>query len=184
MPSITTQRLLGWPSPGSPGSSQEAAFRDKYLVRMNAVPVVKTLWVHRAVRVHFNALCLFMQKNGEKLGEKVDDWGFANRDIRGFAGIKSYHAFALAGDLEALENVLGIRATTFPIKKTREVAKLLGMKWGYDYQGRPDPMHFEFTGSRARARWIKSRLVKPTKRSRRLAELCNMDVKDFCNRIK
>lgn len=183
MPTVTLQRALGWNSPGEPGSLQEARFRQNYLTKMDAVPVVKTLWIHKAVRVHFNVLCLFLQRNGEKLGEKVDDWGFANRPIRG-STVDSYHRFALAGDVEALENVMGIRRTTFPVTKTRRVAKLVGLTWGYDFSGRPDPMHFEFRGSKTRARWLRWRLTHKTKRSRELAKLCDMSMETFIERIK
>lgn len=189
MPSVTTQAVLGWRSPGSPGSLQESAWKAKYLVRAEAIHSVKTLLLHRAVVVHFNALNLYLQKNGAKLGEKVDDWGWANRDIRGFSGTKSYHAWALAEDLDATEHPLGQRHTTFADNERerneiRLVCKLLGLRWGYDYSGRPDPMHFEFIKSFLRARRIRRKLVKPTRKSRRLAELCNLDVDDFCRRVR
>jgi hypothetical protein len=190
MPSILVQRALGYSSPGDPGSVQEQAWKEKNLKKALAISTVKTLWVHKSVVVQFNALNLFLNRAMDAgLGEKIDDWGFANRDIRGFSGIKSYHAFALAEDLDATEHPLGQRQTTFADNQKereliRKVCSLLGMRWGFDYENRPDPMHFEHVFSRARARFIRSRLIKPTKRSRKLAELCKMDVADFCKRVR
>jgi hypothetical protein len=183
MPSVAYQSALGFSSPGNPGSSYESAWKRKNLVKATAVKVVKTLWVHRAVVTEFNALCMFLQSDGNKLGERIDDWGFANRPIRGSTS-SSYHRFGLAIDVDATENPMGVRDTSFNHhNKVRRVCKLLGLRWGLDYSGRPDPMHFEFTKSRARAKYIRSRLVKPTKRSRELAKLCDMSVHEFCRRV-
>lgn len=189
MPSTTQMVALGWGNPGRAGSAEETDWKRRQLRRPTAVPAVKTLWVHRGAVVAFNALNIYLQRQGARLGERVDDWGFANRDIRGFVGVKSYHAWGLAEDLDAVEHPLGRRHTTFAdnqaeVAEVRAVAKALGLRWGYDYQSRPDPMHFEVVVSRARARWIRSRLTKPTRRSRRLARLCRLDVADFCRRIQ
>jgi len=189
MPSVAYQRALGWGFPGNPGTAEEAEWKRRNLRRALAVPVVKTLWVHRTAVVAFNALNLYLQRSGAKLGQQVDDWGYANRDVRGFAGVKSYHAWGLAEDLDATEHPLGRRQTTFAdnqaeTAEVRTVCRLLGLRWGFDYQTRPDPMHFEVVVSRARAAWIRSRLVKPTRRSRRLARLAEVDVRDFCRRVK
>ena len=189
MPSVLYQSALGFAGPGDAGSSRETEWKRRNLRRAGAVPVVKTLWLHKAAVVQFNALNLYLQRQGAQLGKRVDDWGFANRDIRGFTGVKSYHAWGLAEDLDATEHPLGRRHTTFAdnqaeIAEVRKVCRLLGLRWGYDYTGRPDPMHFEFTKSRARARFIRRRLRKPTWRSRRLAKLCDLPVKEFCRRVR
>lgn len=190
MPSVAQMIVLGWgPGPGRPGSAEEAEWKRRNLRKALAVRTVKTLWVHKDTVAHQNALSLYLQRNGAKLGEKVDDWGFANRPVRGYASIWSYHKWALGVDRDATEHPLGLRHTTFAdskaeIAEVREVHKLLGMRWGYDYRERPDPMHSEVTVSRARARYIRSRLVKPTKRSKRLASLCGMPVGEFCQRIR
>lgn len=189
MPSIAYQAALGYPGPGDPGSPRESGWKRRNLRKALAVPSVKTLWVHRSAVVAFNALNLYLQRNGAKLGQTVDDWGFANRDIRGYAGVKSYHAWGLAEDLDATEHPLGRRQTTFAddqdeIAEVRAVCKALGLRWGYDYTQRPDPMHFEQVVSRARAWGIRRRLVKPTRKSRRLARLAGMDVRDFCARVR
>lgn len=184
MPSVTTMAAAGWDSPGAPGSDSERAWRLEHLRKCSAVPVVRTLWVHRRVLPIMGALVLFLQRDGNKLGERVDDWGYANRDIRGFPGQKSYHAWGLAIDVDATENPMGVRDTSFRHRrKVRRVCRLLGLRWGLDYTGRPDPMHFEFTGDRDKARRIRGKLSKPTRRSRTLARLCDMPVHDFIRRI-
>lgn len=184
MTSIATQRALGWADPGAPGSVQEANWKRQHLVKAGAVPVVKTVWVHESILPMANALLLFLQKNGAHLGQRVDDWGFANRAIRGFPGSMSYHRWARAIDADAVENAQRSKETTFPINKTNEVAGLVGAFWGRNFNMPwSDPMHFEWRISRLRAKWIRSRLNKPTKRSRRLAALCGMDVDDFIKRI-
>lgn len=185
MATVTYQRALGWSSPGDPGSDREAAWRRRNLRRVESVPVVRTLWVHRSARVIFGALVLYLQKDGNKLGETVDDWGFANRDIRGVPGAKSYHAFGLAVDLDATENPMGVRDTSFEHRdRVRRVCRLLGVRWGLDYTGRPDPMHFELPVSRVRAAYITGRLTRPTRRSRELARLTGMPVGEFIDRIR
>ena len=91
-----------------------------------------------------------IEENGAKLPAKFDDWGYANRDIRGYPGHKSYHAWGLAIDLDATENVLGSSKTTFPVFKTRAIVEdLRFVTWGYEWQdSRPDPMHFEIHGTK------------------------------------
>jgi len=185
MTSASVQKALGWSGPGAPGSSQEAAWKAAHLVKADSVPVVKTVWVHRGILPMTNALMLFLQKNGAKLGQKVDDWGYANRAIRNAKPTDdSYHKYGRAIDLDATENPQHTRKTTFPISDTNEVCKLLGFDWGFNFNDPwKDPMHFQWAKSRLRAKYIRSRLRKPTKRSRRLAALCGMPVKDFLARI-
>lgn len=92
------------------------------------------------------------------LDKTRDDWGYANRDIRGGTS-KSYHAWGLALDVNATINPMGPRATKFPETATRALAHKYGLRWGLDYKGaRKDAMHFEFIGSLAAARYIASTL--------------------------
>jgi hypothetical protein len=180
MPNVSAMRLMGWTNPGVPKSDTERKWKEANLVKATGVPVVKTLWVNKEVVLIFNALNVVLQETGARLGQHVDDWGFANRDIRGFAGQKSYHSWGLAEDLDATENPMGERATTFPTWRTHRVCKLLGLKWGYDYTKRPDPMHFEFTQSKIRARFISKRLTHSTKRTRALAKLAWTPCRRVC----
>lgn len=189
MPSVEYQAKLDYISPGSPGSSWETNWKRRFLVKALATKNVKTLWVHRSIIHQVNALCLYLNANGAKLGEKVDDWGFANRDVRAVPGVKSYHAWGLAVDLDATENPMGVRRTSFAKTQKdrdeiRQVCKWLGFRWGLDYESRPDPMHFESLVSRRRAKWIGAQLGLPTWRTRKLAKLCGMKTREFIKRVK
>lgn len=183
-----TMLARGYASPGSPGSAQERVWKQRNLVKLTAVPSVKTLWVNRNVAETFNALNLVLQHHGAKLGENVDDWGFANRSIRdsgGGASNDSYHRWALALDDDATENRQHTSTTSFPVHITDEACKLLGLTWGLHFNPPwQDPMHFEDHLTRLRRRWLASRLLVPTKRSRRLAALAQMSVQEFCRRVK
>ncbi|GAB3461794.1 M15 family metallopeptidase [Actinophytocola sediminis] len=82
-------------------------------------------------------------------GER-DDWGHAERNVRGGGDI-SNHASATAVDMNATRHVLGERGT-FTTEQTTEIRAILGevdnvVRWGGDYQGRADEMHFEIVGS-------------------------------------
>ena len=80
-----------------------------------------------------------------------DDWSYANRAIRG-RNTPSNHSWGLAIDINAQD---------FPLGSTRRLPQWLvdlfkahGFDYGGDYQGRKDPMHFEFNGWPADARRI------------------------------
>jgi hypothetical protein len=85
-------------------------------------------------------------------------WGFANRAIRG-TRIPSNHSWGLAIDLDAPSNPM----TTNPAARhtigsyASRVAASHGFRWGGDYVGRKDYMHFEFMGTPASA----AALVRP-----------------------
>ncbi len=79
-------------------------------------------------------------------GGVLDDWGWADRPIRGGTAT-SNHASATAIDLNATRHVLG-RVGTFTSAQLRELRKVLAeaggtIRWGGDYAGRKDEMHFE-----------------------------------------
>lgn len=79
-------------------------------------------------------------------------WGYAYRAVRG-ASKPSFHAGGLAIDLNAPRHPLGKR-NTFNAKQRatcRALAKKYGCRWGGDYTGRKDEMHFEVIVPRARA---------------------------------
>lgn len=78
-------------------------------------------------------------------GAKLDDWGYAFRDIRGNVGKLSNHSSGTAIDLNAMKHPLG-KVGTFPNEKVpmiRALAKKYGLIWGGDYRNRKDEMHFE-----------------------------------------
>lgn len=153
MPSIRTQQALGW------GNPDAADFRSRNITTLTTAGISVT--VNRLLVPIFDRLIDGIDALGANLDQKRDDWGYANRDIRGVPGSKSYHAWGLAVDLDATENPLGATRTTFPERPTRDLAHALGLRWGLDYDGRKDPMHFEFVGSVADAKRIAQRIQRP-----------------------
>lgn len=78
---------------------------------------------------------------------QLDDWGYAERPIRGSSTELSNHASGTAIDLNATRHPLGKRGTFTPIQVANIHALLEQydgcIRWGGDYSGRPDEMHFE-----------------------------------------
>jgi hypothetical protein len=65
--------------------------------------------------------------------------------IRGSEDRLSNHSSGTAIDVNATQHPLG-KIGTFPSEKVpmiRALAKKYGLKWGGDYSGRKDEMHFE-----------------------------------------
>ena len=89
----------------------------------------------------------------------LDDWGYAFRMVRGSTDNLSNHSSGTAIDLNATQHPLG-KSGTFPLEKVpmiQSLAKKYGLKWGGDFRGRPDEMHFEITIRKAKvAKLIKS----------------------------
>lgn len=83
-----------------------------------------------------------------------DDWGYAFRMVRGSTDRLSCHSSGTAIDLNATRHPLG-KVGTFPAEKVpmiRALAKKYGLKWGGDFKGRADEMHFEVEVTPARAK--------------------------------
>ncbi|MFC0622805.1 M15 family metallopeptidase [Kribbella deserti] len=79
---------------------------------------------------------------------QLDDWGYAERPIRGSKKTLSNHASGTAIDLNAPEHPLGVWNTFTSAQETkiRQQLKIYEgcIRWGGDYKnGRPDEMHFE-----------------------------------------
>lgn len=91
-------------------------------------------------------------------------WGYAYREIRGAApGDYSNHASGTAIDINAPEHPLGVRGTV-PVSMRGPItvkANSLGLRWGGNYSGRPDEMHFEIVVPRARVKQLVAELQKP-----------------------
>lgn len=80
-------------------------------------------------------------------------WGWFNRPIRGATSI-SNHASGTAIDLNADKHPLG-KVGTFSAAKVRAIRRILAdcdgvVRWGGDYSGRKDEMHFEINVSSSR----------------------------------
>ncbi len=95
-------------------------------------------------------------------GAKLDDWGYAFRDIRGNVGKLSNHSSGTAIDLNAVKHPLGA-VGTFPNEKVpmiRALAKKYGLIWGGDYRNRKDEMHFEVALTPAKVAALIAKLEK------------------------
>lgn len=80
-------------------------------------------------------------------GGALDDWGYAYRAVRGYESNLSNHSSGTAIDLNATEHPLGVEGT-FSAAEEAKISKRLGMydgciRWGGQYRGRKDEMHFE-----------------------------------------
>lgn len=95
---------------------------------------------------------------GSQFDKKVEKlvnpgcWGYFNRPIRG-STVTSNHASGTAIDLNAPKHPLGAQGT-FNGKQKTEIRKILDfcagvVRWGGDYSGRKDEMHFEIVGNSA-----------------------------------
>jgi hypothetical protein len=93
-------------------------------------------------------LALCFDSKVEVLAEPVlDDWGYAYRPVRGYANDLSNHASGTAVDLNATDHPLG-REDTFTADEEATIERFLKrysgcIRWGGDYRGRKDEMHFE-----------------------------------------
>ncbi|WP_296741469.1 M15 family metallopeptidase [Mesorhizobium sp.] len=83
------------------------------------------------------------QKRIDALGISKYAGTYNPRKVRGSATKWSNHAFGAAIDLNAAENGFGAGHGTMP-QPVIDAFKRQGARWGGDYRGRTDPMHFEF----------------------------------------
>ncbi|MDP9388509.1 MAG: peptidoglycan-binding protein [Actinomycetota bacterium] len=73
-------------------------------------------------------------------------WGFANRAIRG-TNRPSNHSWGLAVDLNAPANPMGPQLITDMPSWMVELWTSKSFRWGGNYTGRKDAMHYEFMGT-------------------------------------
>lgn len=108
---------------------------------------------------HFAA---WFDKNIEDIeGGVYDDWGYAERPIRGGTEL-SNHASGTAIDLNATKHPLGA-VGTFSMEQAVKIRSQLtvyggAIRWGGDYTGRKDEMHFEINRDAAFVARIADRL--------------------------
>lgn len=92
---------------------------------------------------------------------KPESWGYAFRDIRGSTAT-SNHASGTAEDYNAPSHPLGKRGTFNPaqVAALRRILADLGgvVRWGGDYSGRPDEMHFEINAGPAAVAVVAARI--------------------------
>ena len=118
------------------------------------------LWYHEVVH-----------KLNEK-GSVWDEWGWAWRAVRGQTSGLSNHASGTAVDLNATRYPLG-RMVMAAWRKAKIRARLLlyagAIRWGGDYEGRKDEMHFEINRSLPFCEKIARRLMNTPRGKRILA---------------
>jgi hypothetical protein len=91
---------------------------------------------------------------------KLDDWAYAFRMVRGTTDKLSCHSSGTAIDLNATQHPLG-KVGTFPAAKVpmiQALAKKYGLRWGGDYRGRKDEMHFEVIVTKEQAKKLAVKL--------------------------
>lgn len=108
---------------------------------------VATILVYVAKRFHSEVENLIWPGN----------WGYAERKIRGGSSL-SNHASGTAIDLNAPQHYLGARGT-FSKRQVRVIKSILSdlegvIRWGGNYSGRKDEMHFEINKGTATVRAI------------------------------
>lgn len=74
-----------------------------------------------------------------------DDWAYAFRMVRGSTNRLSCHSSGTAIDLNATKHPLGKRGTFTPeqVRLIKALSTKYGLKWGGDFRGRADEMHWE-----------------------------------------
>lgn len=112
----------------------------------------------------FDHLCRRFSSEVEPI-IRAHSWGYAYRAVRGQMSGFSNHASATAIDLNAPAHPLGVRDTFSGVQVTairRILADLDGVvRWGGDYSGRPDEMHFEINANAATVAAVAARLNEP-----------------------
>ena len=110
---------------------------------------VKSITIHKlcadALSAALNEIWQACDKNQakvKKLGLSEYGGSFNYRLIRGSSNL-SNHAFGIAIDIAPSGNPLGAKTGTMP-KFAVDAFKAQGARWGGDYKGRKDLMHFEF----------------------------------------
>lgn len=107
------------------------------------------LRVRREIAPLVDRLCEETIRRGYRL-RAGQCWGFACRPIRG-SRTPSNHSWGLAVDLNSLTNPMGSRLITDMPNWMPALWKEHGFRWGGDYRGRKDAMHFEYMGTREQA---------------------------------
>lgn len=119
----------------------------------NSDQLVSLPWITGKVRkgdayTILNELGRRFNSDVEKI-KKDESWGYAARNVRG-ASVISEHAAGTAVDFNAPDHWLGLKGTFEPkeVLAIRRILKDLGgsVRWGGDYYGRKDEMHFELQG--------------------------------------
>lgn len=151
MASVTSQN--GWPV----HVNQSKLVPLSYVTGRVASGDVHTILAH---------FCAWFDAHVEPI-TKGHSWGYAYRAIRGQSSGYSNHASGTAIDLNAPKHPLG-SSGTFTAAQTAAIRGQLkrydgALRWGGDYSGRKDEMHFEVNCNAAKLRQVvKSLTAKKT----------------------
>lgn len=92
----------------------------------------------------------------------LDDWGYAERNVRGSSTTLSNHASGTGIDLNAPRHPLGKRNTFTPVQMAAIRSRMAyyegTVRWGGDYTNRPDEMHFEINAGVGECRRIANKI--------------------------
>lgn len=124
-------------------------------------PISGARWeVHRKVAPLLTYIVAEAERRGYLFdhgpGDVDDDWGYANRPIRG-TRTPSNHSWGLAVDIDAQQYPQGQRRKVPPAW----LISLFG-QWGWSWGGGwsyADPMHFEVLGTPAQVDWMVAALA-------------------------
>ncbi|MGP5263639.1 peptidoglycan-binding protein [Glutamicibacter arilaitensis] len=147
------------------------------LLEPSSSRLVSFKWITGKVRkgdgeVILDYLCQRFNSEVEPI-VKAWSWGYAKRDVREAAGIPSEHQTGWAIDLNAPIHGLGL-VDTFSRSDESAIHRILkdlggAVRWGGDYAGRKDEMHFELQGGLANLKRVADEIragqvgeVKPT----------------------
>lgn len=115
--------------------------------------LVKQIRFHRKAAPALKAALQEIWEHYGRDQRKIDALGISKyagaynpRKVRGSATKWSNHAYGAAIDLNAEENGFGKGKGSIP-QPVIDAFKRQGARWGGDYKGRTDPMHFEFCDS-------------------------------------
>ena len=161
--SLSQANARGWGNPGGPKNPKTAA-------KFEAANIVKVTGGGISVRVNRGIAPLVKYAldqtviRGYNLAGVADDWGYANRYIRGSVSTLSNHAWGLALDLNATKNPMtsdGKNHTDMPAWMVA-LWQSLGFLWGGNYKGiRHDTMHYEYMGTPQTAEAMRVQLGLP-----------------------
>ena len=160
---VTSQN--GWPASKDPHEIgvKSYAIADSG-VRLRCAEKVAPLLVAFASQFH---------EHIEPIDDGNDDWGYCYREIRGSQTVLSNHSSGSAVDLNATKHPLGSAGTfsTVQVALIQALCKKYGIRWGGDYKGRKDEMHFEISLDEAKVAALIEKLGLSTKKEKTNAKI-------------
>lgn len=122
-------------------------------------------WLKGDVDVVFRYLITRLHREVEPIdfAHRADDWGYYVKNIEGSA-VESNHSSGTAFDYNAHTHPMGVR-NTYSEADRRKIRAILAdlngvVRWGGDYTGRPDDMHFEIDAGAAAVKREADRIRK------------------------